>query len=168
MNSRSNVLDGPKQRPHTRLSRYILGAHPLLLLTAPVIYSLIVPFALLDLFVWIYQRVCFPVYGISIVRRRGFFVMDRSRLPYLNAIEKLNCAYCSYANGVIAYVREVASRTEQYWCPIKHSGPVTGTHNRYEQFSDYGDAEHFPQELRTLRAALRNERASGRRSSSQG
>jgi hypothetical protein len=32
----------------TRLSRYIRGANPLIVLTAPVIYSLIVPVALLE------------------------------------------------------------------------------------------------------------------------
>ena len=29
-----------------------------------------------------------------------FFVFDRAHLPYLNLIEKLNCAY--YANGLVA------------------------------------------------------------------
>ncbi|MFI4889431.1 MAG: hypothetical protein ACHQIL_02760 [Steroidobacterales bacterium] len=90
----------------TRLSSYILGARPLMLVTAPVIYSLIVPFALLDLFVTVYQHACIPVYGVPVVRRRDYLIFDRGHLAYLNAIEKLNCAYCSYANGLIAYVRE--------------------------------------------------------------
>jgi hypothetical protein len=34
----------------------------------------------------------------------------------------------AYANGVFAYVREVGSRTEQYWCPIKHARRVLGVH----------------------------------------
>jgi hypothetical protein len=58
-------------------------------------------------------------------------------------LEKLNCAYCSYANGLIAYVREIAGRTEQYWCPIKHARRVIGAHPRYALFEDYGDAEGY-------------------------
>ncbi len=59
------------------------------------------------------------------------------------ALEKLNCAYCSYANGVIAYVREIAGRTEQYWCPIKHARRAIGAYSHYAQFHDYGDAGGF-------------------------
>src|SRR6202043_1400435 len=35
------------------------------LLTAPIIYSLVLPFVLLDLWVTLYQLVCFPIYGID-------------------------------------------------------------------------------------------------------
>ena len=86
----------------TRLSIYILNARPLVVLTAPIIYSLIVPLVLLDLFVTIYQAICFPVYGIPKARRRDYLIFDRHHLAYLNALEKFNCAYCSYANGLIA------------------------------------------------------------------
>jgi hypothetical protein len=141
-----------------RLSHYILGARPLMLITAPVIYSLILPFMLLDLFVTVYQWVCFPVYGMPIVRRSDYMVIDRGHLAYLNVIEKVNCMYCSYGNGVIAYVREVASMTEQYWCPIKHARRVIATHDRYRQFVDYGDAEHYRTELEVLRAQVRQKR----------
>ena len=127
----------------TRLSRYILNANPLVILTAPLIYAVIVPLLLLDLFVTIYQAVCFPVYQIPKVSRRDYLVFDRHHLAYLNALEKLNCAYCSYANGLIGYVREIASRTEQYWCPVKHARRVIGAHSRYALFEDYGDAEGY-------------------------
>ena len=127
----------------TRLSTYVLNARLLVILTAPFIYAVIVPLVLLDLFVTLYQAVCFPVYGIPKVRRRDYLVFDRHHLAYLNALEKLNCAYCSYANGLIAYVREIAARTEQYWCPIKHARRVIGAHSRYAMFEDYGDAESY-------------------------
>ena len=65
------------------------------------------------------------------MRRRDYFVFDRHHLAYLNAIEKLNCAYCSYANGLVAYVREIAGRTEQFWCPIKHARRAIGAHAHY-------------------------------------
>lgn len=49
------------QQMKSRLLHYVLGAGPLVLLSAPVIYSLIFPLALLDLFVTVYQWLCFPV-----------------------------------------------------------------------------------------------------------
>lgn len=131
------------QELKTALAKYVFSARPLVILTAPVIYSLIIPFVLLDLFVTVYQALCFPVYGIEKVRRGDYFVFDRHHLAYLNAIEKLNCAYCSYGNGLVAYVREIAGRTEAYWCPIKHARRAIGAHALYREFVDYGDADAF-------------------------
>lgn len=138
------------------LGKYLAGANPLVVLTAPVIYSMIVPFVVLDLWVSLYQAICFRVYGIPQVKRGHFIVFDRSALAYLNLIEKFNCAYCSYGNGVIAYAREIAGRTEQYWCPIKHARRVLGAHARYVHFSDYGDGEHYAEALKRARARLRD------------
>ena len=72
----------------------------------------------------------------------------------INALEKLNCAYCSYANGVVAFTREIAARTEQYWCPIKHARRLIGAHARYALFDDYGNGEGYQERLATLRQAL--------------
>lgn len=141
----------------TGLARFLLTAPPLYILTAPVIYSLILPFAVVDLWVSAYQAICFRVYGIPQVRRSRYMIFDRAGLPYLNAIEKLNCAYCSYVNGVIAYVREVGARTEQFWCPIKHARRVLGQHARQAGFEDFGEAETYQQRQQELRAALRAE-----------
>jgi hypothetical protein len=141
----------------TALAPYIWNARPLVILSAPFIYALIVPLILLDLCVSIYQTVCFPVYGIPRVKRADYFVFDRHHLAYLNALEKLNCAYCSYANCLIAYVREIAARTEQYWCPIKHARRVVGSHPRYLAFDDYGNAEGYRQRLAELREKLARE-----------
>jgi hypothetical protein len=143
-----------------RLSHYILGARPAMILTAPVIYALIIPVLLLDLFVAVYQTVCFPVYGIPRVHRSDYLAFDREQLAYLNALEKLNCWYCAYANGVFAYVREVSSRTEQYWCPIKHARRVLGVHARYGSFVDYGDGDAYRHELERLRAEARSQEPS--------
>ena len=60
------------RRARVRLLEFLKATRPLVVLTAPVIYALIVPFALLDLFVWVYQAVCFPVYGIPKVPRRAY------------------------------------------------------------------------------------------------
>jgi len=133
------------------LWRYLRGTRFTVLLTAPVIYAGWPVFALLDGFVSFYQAVCFPVYGIPKVRRRDYLVFDRADLPYLNAVEKFNCFYCSYGNGVAAYTREVAARTEQYWCPIKHARRMRAAHDRYPRFFDHGDAEAYRQGLNRLR-----------------
>jgi hypothetical protein len=134
----------------TRATRYLLDANPLMILSAPVIYSLVVPVALVDLCVIAFQAICFPVYKIPKVRRSDYLVFDRHHLAYLNIIEKINCAYCSYANGAIAFAREVASRTEIYWCPIKHARRVLGPHPHYRGFADFGDAEGFRERIKAM------------------
>ena len=125
------------------------------LVTAPIIYSLLLPFIVLDVWVTLYQSICFPIYGIARVARRRYVVIDRHKLAYLNGIEKVNCVYCGYANGVIAYVREVAACTEEYWCPIKHARAIPTPHTRYHLFFDYGDAKAYRHDLPRLRRALR-------------
>ncbi len=125
------------------------------LIVAPAVYGLIVPLVLMDLSVTVFLWICFPAWGMERVRRADYVIVDRHRLAYLNGIEKLNCAYCGYANGVIAYAREAASRSEQYWCPIKHALRVRSPHSRYRRFIDYGDAEGFRDQLDALRAEVR-------------
>jgi hypothetical protein len=141
----------------TSIRRYLRESYLPTLLTAPIIYSLAVPFLMLDLWVSLYQLICFPIYGIEHVRRSDYIAMDRKKLAYLNAIEKANCDYCSYANGLLAYVREIAGRTEQYWCPIKHARKIRGPHPHYQVFVDYGDALGYTRELPKLREALRKD-----------
>ena len=88
------------------------------------------------------------------IKHKAYYLFDRSHLAYLNALEKINCAYCSYGNGLAAYFTEIASRTEQYWCPIKHARRLMHAHSRYPHFVDYGDAEHYKSELAKLREQL--------------
>ena len=68
--------------------RYLRDARLRNVLTAPILYSLALPFVLLDVWVTAYQWSCFPLYGIPRVRRRDYVIIDRQRLGYLNAIEK--------------------------------------------------------------------------------
>ena len=140
----------------TRASRYLLDASPLIILSAPVIYSLIVPILLLDIWVMAYQAICFPIYRIPRVRRRDYLVFDRHHLAYLNIIEKINCAYCSYANGALAYARGGA-RTEEYWCPIKHARRVLGPHPHYQGFADFGDAEGYRDKMKQMKDGVKIE-----------
>lgn len=140
-----------QRRYRVGLLKYVSRARLGYVLSAPVIYGLIVPLAFLDLSVTIYQHVCFRIYGIPLVRRGDHVVVDRHHLAYLNGLEKLNCVYCGYANGVISFVREVAGRTEQFWCPIKHARRNAGPHDRADRFFDFGDAEAYRSGLADLR-----------------
>jgi hypothetical protein len=138
----------------TGVIAYLLTANFMSVLTAPVIYALFFPLALLDVSITIYQHICFRAYGIPRVKRSDYFVYDRAHLAYLNLIEKINCAYCSYGNGVMAYGREVVARTEQYWCPIKHARKIMAAHPYYTGFVDFGDAQSYKDELENLRTEL--------------
>jgi len=122
--------------------------------TAPVIYALAVPVALLDAALTIYQAICFPLYRVPKVRRSNYVLVDRHHLSYLNSVEKLNCIYCGYAVGVLAYAREIAARTELYWCPIKHAHKVLDPHRRYARYADFGDGENYHASLAQIRSDL--------------
>jgi len=102
----------------------------------------------------LFQLICFPVYSIPRVRRSDYFIIDRQYLSYLNIIEKINCSYCGYFTGLIGYVQEIAARTEQYWCPIKHAHRGGVLHSRYVNFVDYGDAKGFREKLSVIRKAF--------------
>jgi hypothetical protein len=138
------------------LLTFLGTANVLTVLVSPVIYSMIVPIAVVDLWVTLYQHICFRVYGIPRVSRDDYISLDREHLAYLNAIEKLNCVYCGYGNGVFAYAREIAGRTEQYWCPIKHARRIRDPHQRYLKFLEYGDAESYRAKLKCFRDDVRN------------
>lgn len=148
--------DRRADRQHrTPLLAYVLRGDILTMLTAPVIYSLIVPFVVLDAWVSLYQALCFRAWGVARVPRREFFTVDRHKLGYLNGLEKAHCVYCSYVNGLVAYVREIAARTEQYWCPIHDGHRPRGRHDRYASFAPYGDGAAYRKMLPSLRARLK-------------
>jgi hypothetical protein len=146
------------RQAHLRLKsgffHWLVTYRPQNLITGPVIYSMIVPLAILDLSVSLYQAICFPIYGVAKVSRADYIVYDRQQLEYLNFIEKFHCTYCAYANGLIAYVSEIVARTEEYFCPIKHARKILGTHSRYARFLDYGDAADYEVRLEQFRVGL--------------
>jgi hypothetical protein len=137
-----------------RFVSYLRGSRFWILFTTPVIWACVIPVALLDLTMAIYQAICFPIYGIPRVNRRDYIMLDRRHLAYLNWAEKFNCEYCGYANGVLACATEIAARTEQYWCPIKHALRMKSMHNRYRFFFDYGDAENYRRQIETVRRSF--------------
>lgn len=143
------------QKLKQSIFHWIVADRPQNLLTCPFIYSLIVPLAFLDLSVTLYQAICFPVYKISKVKRGDYIVLDRQQLAYLNGVERFHCSYCAYANGLLAYTTEIAARTEQYFCPIKHARRVLGTHDRYRYFLAFGDAIDYHARLEEFRCKLK-------------
>jgi hypothetical protein len=136
---------------------WLRSSKPRHILSIPFIYGMIIPIFFIDITITIYQHICFRLYGIARVGRSKYIVMDRNQLSYLNGIEKFNCLYCGYGNGVMSYSREVIARTEQYWCPIKHARKVVGTHRRYRNFVSYGDADNYGTQLIKLRDELRED-----------
>lgn len=138
----------------TNFFRWLVTSRPQNLITGPIIYSMILPLLMLDLCVSFYQWTCFPIYGVTRVRRADYIVFDRRHLAYLNFIEKFHCTYCEYGNGLMGYMAEILARTEQYFCPIKHARKILGTHARYNRFLDYGDATDYEARLEDFRVAL--------------
>ncbi len=139
----------------TNLFKYIFAARTRHILLSPVIYAVIVPIVFMDLAIFIYQHICFRAFGIPIVKRKEYFIIDRQHLSYLNTLEKVNCVYCGYGNAVAAYTKEAIARTEQYWCPIKHASRVKDPHSRYYKFFDYGDAKAYRENAKSIRQDYR-------------
>jgi hypothetical protein len=141
----------------TNFFRWLVTNRPQNLITGPIIYSMIIPLVVTDIFITFFQLTCFPIYGIKKVRRADYIIFDRQNLNYLNFIEKFHCTYCAYGSGMIAYISEIVSRTEQYFCPIKHARKILGTHARYARFLDFGEAENYESKLEEYRVALNKE-----------
>ncbi|HAF01913.1 MAG TPA: hypothetical protein DCO68_08375 [Methylophilaceae bacterium] len=131
-----------------------LASRPQNLITGPIIYAMIIPLVITDLFISFYQLTCFPIYGIKKVRRSDYIVFDRQHLDYINFIEKFHCTYCAYGSGMITYISEIVARTEQYFCPIKHARKIVGSHARYARFLEFGEAENYQAKLEEYREAL--------------
>jgi hypothetical protein len=161
VHGRRVVFEQAIRDAHKRLKmgvfRWFLTVRPQNYLTMPIIYGAAVPIVLFDLSVSLYQAICFPVYGIPKVKRADYIVFDHQHLAYLNFFEKGHCLYCSYAVGMLAYTSEIISRTEQYFCPIKHACKILASHSRYDDFLDYGDGQDFHRKLEEFRTALARE-----------
>ena len=139
-------MSAPRARPLPpvrTLWRTLLDCSLSSLVTAPVIYLGIVPIVAMDLFVTFYQWVCFKDFGLKRVPRAGFIIFDRHKLGYLNWIERINCDYCAYFNGVLAYAVEVAGHTERHFCPIRNAARRKNPHAQYARFTAYGDGEAY-------------------------
>ena len=123
---------------HTKLRYLIISAG---------IYIMIFPVVMIDILLFLFQSIVFPLLDLEKVPRSEFVVIDRHKLQYLNIFEKLGCVYCSYANGVAAYYSEVAGATESYYCPIKHARRARKPHAYYHEFVPYGHAEEYRERM---------------------
>lgn len=149
------ILD-QQRRLKVNLFRYALFPRPRHVLTAPFIYALLPLLLLLDLFASLYHAVCFPLLGLPKVKRSDYLIFDREHLAYLNLLEMVNCAYCSYGTGLLSYLKEIVGRTEQYWCPIKHARRILDAHSRYARFAEFGDARIFREDLEKIRGDFKD------------
>ena len=114
------------------------------IISLPIIWGIIIPLVIFDIWIEFYHRICFILYGLKYVKRSRYIRIDRHKLKYLKWYEKLGCAYCGYANGLAQYWVKIASITEKYWCGImhkKHSGFKTPKHHK--NFVKYGDKKEF-------------------------
>jgi hypothetical protein len=113
-------------------------------ISTPIIYSLLIPIVIMDIWCEIYHRTCFPLYGLPYVKRKNYVLIDRHKLKYLSFRQKLGCVYCGYANGVVHYCSEIAAQTEKYWCGIMHQkkkGFIPPAH--HAKFLRYNDKKQF-------------------------
>ncbi len=136
--------------------KYLSSFSFLVILTIPFVWGMMIPAFISDVFVTIYQTICFPIYKIPKVKRKEYIIIDRYNLFYLDKVERINCLYCEYFNGVIGYTREIAARTEQFWCPIKHSKQLKDKHSRYDNFFDFGDYKKYRKELKKRRSNFKD------------
>lgn len=113
-------------------------------MSIPFIWGVLPAAVIMHVAVFIYQAICFRLYTIERVRLRDYICFDREKLSYLTTIDKLNCAYCSYVNGLFGYMSEIGHRTEYYWCGVKHQNQPANPAFAYQsKFADYGDKDDY-------------------------
>ncbi len=146
-----------KQRENMKnLLAYFRDIPLLHLLSSPVIYAMVIPAVFFDIILFLYQNIIFRIYKFKLIQRSDYMIFDHQYLGYLNPIEKLNCLYCSYFNGLMQYASAIASRTELYFCPIKHAKKILYEHEHYKNYFQYGDEEKYQEKLETLRKKFEN------------
>ena len=116
-------------------------------ISVPFILMVLPSLILLDIFIELYQNICFRLYKIKLIKRGDYIRIDRQKLKYLSLFEKFGCSYCGYANGLLQYASAIANRTEKYWCGIKHK--KSGEDDTFKEpphhkdFLEYGDEEGY-------------------------
>ncbi|TSC78622.1 MAG: hypothetical protein G01um101425_1024 [Candidatus Peregrinibacteria bacterium Gr01-1014_25] len=113
------------------------NAFPLRMVSVIVVNVMLIPLLVADLVCSIYHAVYFRLNGMPLIPRKDYIVIDRGRLMKLNWAQRWACAYCDYANGLIAWIKAIINTTEIYSCAIKHASP---RHNQEYQ------REYFPYE----------------------
>ena len=107
-------------------------------------FSILPWLMMVDILAEIYHQIGFRLCHMPLIDRSKYIRIDRHRLEHLNIIDKVGCAYCGYANGLVMYLSEIAARTELYWCAIKHQKEAEFMQQEHQQeFLEYGDEEGF-------------------------
>lgn len=102
-------------------------------------YICIIPLLILDIFLWQFQNIYFRIMEIPLILRRKYVILDRYKLGKLTFWQRLNCFYCEYANGVVAYAKAVVNQMELYSCAIKHELHPLGQNHQ----GDFFEREKF-------------------------
>ena len=111
-------------------------------LSIPFIYGIGFFLILMHLFLELYHQVAFRMYGLDLVDSKKYFKIDRHKLSKLSLVQRFNCMYCGYANGLLPYATEITAQTEKYWCPIKHkreSGSKFIEPKHHKNFAEYNE-----------------------------
>jgi hypothetical protein len=90
-------------------------------ISSPFIYGLGITLILFHIVLEIYHQVAFRLYNLELVDYKKYIKIDRYKLSKLTILQKINCVYCGYANGLLPYAVAIAAETEKYWCGIKHN-----------------------------------------------
>ena len=121
--------------------------------TGPLIWLPLPTLIVLDVLISLYQDICFPIYEIRKLKRSDYIlVLDRNRLKYLTIRQKIGCMYCGYANGLLAYSKDIAGLTEKYWCGIMHESKegFIGRQGQIDlNFAKFDDENEFNQKYKT-------------------
>ena len=121
-------------------------------LSGPFTLLMAIPLVFLDICLEIYHHTAFRLLGIPRVPRANYVRIDRHKLAYLTPAQKLFCAYCGYANGLLPYAVRIAAESEKYWCAVMHASHgdndtfITPPHHR--DFLPHNDKDAYTSEWR--------------------
>jgi hypothetical protein len=148
-----------KKQPDVKLFSFKFFARTKIsyLLTMPFIFMMIIPAIIADIFATVYQTINFTAYNIPKVKRGKYIIIDRHLLSHLNFMEKIFCVFCGYVNGVIHYCAEIGSRTEEFWCPIKHNKKAGFEHKRYNNYIEYHDSKEYHEKRKRIRLQMKKD-----------
>ncbi|MBT4849285.1 hypothetical protein HON36_00335 [Candidatus Parcubacteria bacterium] len=114
----------------------------------PFVYLMVFPIVILDIFLEIYHQICFRLYDLPLVPRGAYIKIDRHRLEYLDNVQKINCVYCGYSNGLIKYAMVIFAETEAYWCGIQHKeDDIFKAPDHHKSFLPHGDRDYFEEKI---------------------
>lgn len=113
------------------------------LISTPFIYGMLIPMIIFHILIELYHRIVFSLYDIEYVDYKQHFIFKRYKLNKLTLLQKINCIYCEYGNGLASYIKSIIGKTEVYWCPIKNGRNKNFTHEYYNKFIDVDNVENF-------------------------